>query len=97
MKKNRQVVTVGHSTAGDISVNGGLFFGKNKRSSAIIPIAWVRIPIKINGKDKFDSEPLAPDIMINYPPVSDRSMKQEPIDEDFLDELSEKTNNFQNN
>ncbi|WP_297817154.1 S41 family peptidase [uncultured Lactobacillus sp.] len=96
LKKNPNVVIVGHSTVGDISANGGLSFGKSKKSSAIIPIAWIKTPIKINGKDEFDSDPIKPDIMINYPPVNTRSNKQSPLDDDFLDEMIQKTNNFQN-
>lgn len=95
LKKNPNVIIVGHSTRGDISANGGLFFGKGKKSSAVIPIAWIKTPIKINGTNEFDSEPIKPDIMINYPPVNIYSSKQSPLDEDFLDEMMQKTNNLQ--
>ncbi|CAM3113381.1 hypothetical protein [Lactiplantibacillus plajomi] len=89
LKRNPNVTTIGHPTAGYTSVNTG-YVAKSKKAAAVLTVGTITSQVAINGQRQFNNQPLKPDVQTLYAPVAPRGSqyrKQQPLDADFWDEL----------
>ncbi len=96
LKNNPNVITVGRSSAGYTTSNGGKAFGRNKEYDFVYPVTYFKLNKKLNNKYIFNNQSIQPDIVTMYKPLNDyHSIKQEPLDQDFLEEMNEKVAHYE--
>ncbi|WP_125768690.1 S41 family peptidase [Lapidilactobacillus wuchangensis] len=92
LKRNPLVKIIGRESTGRTSINKSQFIGR-KKTVVTLTLGTIESEVPIGGKKSFNNQPLIPDVTTLYQPISPAHgadyQKQEPLDEDFVQELKQ--------